>query len=62
MKFFSFRIASAKCVDSTMLLNMVDGMKHIDSVSSGDMIMSYNMDTKTQEAVKIKNIIKFDNI
>ena len=54
----TFRIASAKCVDSTMLLNMVDGMKHIDSVSSGDMIMSYNMDTKTQEAVKIKNIIQ----
>jgi len=47
-----------KCIDVTMMLNMKNGMMYVDDVSIGDMVKTYNMETKTDEYVEIEDIIK----
>ena len=47
-----------KCIDVTMMLNMKNGMMYVDDVSIGDMVRTYNMETKTDEYVEIEDIIK----
>ena len=56
--------AGGKCVDSTMLLNMIDGLRHISTVVDGDMVSSYNIEKNITEYVKINRIIKVqhDNV
>ena len=41
-----------------MMLNMEDGMMHVDDVSIGDMVRTYNIETKTDEYVEIEDIIR----
>ena len=48
----------AKCIDINMMLNMEDGMMYVDDVSIGNMVRTYNMETKTDEYVEIEDIIK----
>ena len=47
-----------KCIDVTMMLNMKNGMMYVDDVSIGDMVRTYNMETKTDEYVEIEDIIR----
>ena len=47
-----------KCIDTNMMLNMEDGMMYVDDVSIGDMVRTYNMDTKTDEYVEIEDVIR----
>jgi hypothetical protein len=47
-----------KCIDVTMMLNMKNGMMYVDSVSVGDMVRTYNMETQTDEYVEIEDIVR----
>jgi len=53
-----------KCIDSTMLINMSDGLKHISDVKDGDFVLSYNNEKSEKEYVRVDRIIKVkhDNV
>ncbi len=53
-----------KCIDSTMLINMSDGLKHISDVDDGDFVLSYNNEKSEKEYVRVDRIIKVkhDNV
>ena len=46
------------CISDTMMLNVGNGMLHIDELTKGDMILSHNFETNKDELTKITKILR----